>query len=93
MIRFKLRTATLVIYEWSVGQAILRTKSYLYQLLEVKGALGNIDKLGQSNGSQVAHSNLIRGSVLDNFRAQVGTSNRSQILLVRFLVAGVLDQM
>lgn len=59
----------------------------LVHLVKVEALVLDINKLGQSNRSQVADSDLIRSSVLDNFCAEVGASNCSQVLLVRLCIA------
>ena len=55
--------------------------SDIVQLLEVVLAVGN--KRRECDRREVADRGLIRGGVFDDFRAQVGGLNRSQILLVR----------
>lgn len=49
-------------------------------------------KARQCNGCKVAYSGLVRGSVLHNLCAEVGTADSAQVALVAFPVAGILVQ-
>lgn len=66
-----------------------RNLDNLVHLLKVETVALGINKLGQGNGSQVADGDLVRGSVFDDLCAEVGASNRSQVLLVRLCIARI----
>lgn len=67
------------------------------QVLQVKVSLSSkvvsrSHKLGETDTSQVANRNLIRGSVFHNLSTQVGAFDGSQVLLIGFAIAAVFVQ-
>ena len=46
-------------------------------------------KRGKANEAKIADGDLIRRGIFDDLRAQIAAFDRSQILLVRFSVAGI----
>ena len=65
---------------------------HIVEKLVVKHTVAHVHKLGQSNRGEVTNSDFVLGSVLHDLRAQVGGANRSEVLLIGFLVGGVLVQ-
>mmetsp|Transcript_7613 Transcript_7613/g.16524 ORF Transcript_7613/g.16524 Transcript_7613/m.16524 type:complete len:331 (-) Transcript_7613:1550-2542(-) len=53
------------------------------------GSSGGADEFGEADGGQIAYSDLICVSVLDDFSAKVGGFDSAQVLLVGFGIAGV----
>jgi hypothetical protein len=62
----------------------------LVQLAEVILSTGRVDEGRKRERSQVADSNFVRSTVLNDLRAKIGAANSSQVLLVALLVAGIL---
>ena len=60
----------------------------IVEFLEVIGTI--LNKGGESKRGEVAHGNFIWCRVLDDFRAQVGRLDGSEILLVGLAVGSVL---
>ena len=53
----------------------------------VEASLLHVNVLGKRDGRQVAHGDLIRGGVLDDLSAQVGTLDGAQVLRARYFRA------
>ena len=59
------------------------------ELLEVILAALGVHESRKSKGREVAHGDLIRSGILDDFSTEVGAADRSEILLVALSVTGI----
>lgn len=62
----------------------------LMELLEVVATIILVDIGWEGKRSQVANSDLIRGTVLDNLGAKIGAADGTKVLLVALSVASIL---
>jgi hypothetical protein len=81
-----------VVHVNNLVQVVDNNLSDLMKLLEVVLSFLDVDETRESKRRQIADSDLVRGRIFNDLRAQIGAADGSKILLVALAVASVLVQ-